>query len=53
MISPTGRLIDYKPPMQNIPIRTDEGKKIKESFLKDIVFMTEIPEDMKDISYYG
>jgi len=36
MKSPTGRLATSQPNMQNIPIRTPEGKKIRDAFLKSL-----------------
>ncbi|MNR71849.1 DNA polymerase I [compost metagenome] len=32
-VSPTGRLVNSTPVLQNIPIRTEEGRRIREAFL--------------------
>lgn len=32
-ISSTGRVVDFGPNSQNIPVRTEEGRKIREAFL--------------------
>ena len=34
-LSPTGRVVNTQPVIQNIPIRTEEGRKLKEAFSPD------------------
>ena len=45
MKSPTGRLANKGPNMQNIPIRTPEGKAIRDALIKNMT----IAPDFQDL----
>jgi len=43
MKSPTGRLANTQPALQNIPLRTEDGRKIREAFTREYDYGHEVP----------
>lgn len=35
-VSPTGRLVSSTPALQNLPIRTEEGRRVRDAFVQTL-----------------
>lgn len=44
-VTPTGRIANAEPNLQNVPVRTEEGRQIREAFTSKAV---KPPEDLYD-----